>query len=85
MPFDTLEAAQAEIVRLTDELAVRTTERDTLSQDNENLTNDLNQARTLNQQLFNRVIAQNSDPDGKTDDKDEEPLSCEEFAKTLKI
>lgn len=84
MPFDTLEAAQAEIVRLNDELTERTNERDTLSQNNETLTSELEQVRTLNQKYFNKLIAQHSDPDGGG--KEEEPApSCEEFANTLKF
>lgn len=84
MAFDTLEEAQAEIVRLTDELTERTNERDTLSQNNENLTNELNQVRTLNQQYFNRLIAQDSGRAGEKDNEDEKAPTCEEFAKTLK-
>ena len=84
MPFETLEAAQAEIVRLTDELTERTNERDTLSQNNETLTAELQQVRTLNQQYFNRLIAQSTDQTAP--DPDEEPApSCEDFAKTLKF
>lgn len=84
MPFDTLEEAQAEIVRLTDALTERTNERDTLSQNNENLTAELQQVRTLNQQYFNRLIAQSSEPEGKKQEENEPP-SCEDFAKTLKF
>lgn len=84
MPFDTLEAAQAEIVRLTDELTERTNERDTLSQNNETLTAELDQVRTLNQKYFNKLIAQNTDPDGGQKEEDPAP-SCEEFANTLKF
>lgn len=85
MPFETLEEAQAEIVRLNDELAVRTAERDMLSQNNEALNNELTQVRTINQNYFNRLMAQDSDPAGKTPEDDEEAPTCEEFARTLNI
>lgn len=85
MAFDTLEAAQAEIVRLTGELAERTNERDTLSQNNENLTAELNEVRTLNQKYFNKLIAQNSDPEDSGGQENTPPPTCEEFAKTLKF
>lgn len=84
MPFDTLETAQAEIVRLQEENTKLTNERDTLSQNNKNLTEELGQVRTLNQQYFNKLTAQYSKPDEDEDDEDEAP-TCEEFAKTLKI
>ena len=86
MPFDTLEAAQAEIVRLNDELAERTNERDTLSQNNETLTAENEQIRKLNQQYFNRLIAQDTGKDGGGKDQNETPPpTCEEFARTLKF
>lgn len=80
----TLEEAQAEIIRLTDELTERTNERDTLSQNNETLTAELNEVRTLNQQYFNRLIQQQNPAEDKNDDDKEVP-SCEDFAKTLNI
>lgn len=81
----TLEEAQAEIVRLTDELTERTNERDTLSQNNETLTAENEQIRKLNQQYFNRLIAQDTGKDGGKDQNDTPPPTCEEFARTLKI
>ncbi len=84
--FDTLEEAQAEIVRLNDELAARTVERDTLTQNNENLTAELDRVRTLNQRYFERLIMQDSKQDEAGDGREDDPTpSCEEFAKTLKI
>lgn len=85
MPFDTLEAAQAEILRLQEENTQLTNERDTLSQNNENLAREMEQVRTLNQQYFNKLTAQYSAPAGEQDKEDEEAPTCEEFAKTLNI
>lgn len=82
--FDTLETAQAEILRLQGENTELRNERDTLSQNNETLTNELTQVRTLNQQYFNKLSAQYSNQD-EDEDEDETPLSCEDFAKTLNI
>ena len=83
--FTTLEDARAEIIRLNEVLTEVQNERDTLSQNNETLTEDNERLRTLNQNYFNKLSAQYSDPEGKNDDEDEEPLSCEEFAKTINI
>lgn len=85
MPFETLEAAQAEIVRLQEENTRLTNERDTLSQNNTNLSGELEQVRTLNQQYFNKLTAQYSKQADEQDEEDEEAPTCEEFAKTLKI
>lgn len=85
MPFNTLEEAQAEILRLNEELTNRTNERDTLSQNNENLTNELNQVRTINQNYYNRLMAQYSEPAGGAQQVTEEAPTCEEFAKTLSV
>lgn len=81
----TLEEAQAEIVRLNEELTERTNERDTLSQNNESLTADNENLRKLNQQYFNKLTAQYSEQPGENNEEDKEAPSCEEFAKTLKI
>ena len=83
--FDTLESAQAEIIRLNEQLTERTNERDTLSQNNKNLEKELGEVRTLNQKYFNKLSAQYSEPAGKTDNDDKEAPTCEEFAKTLNI
>ena len=84
MEFNTLEEARAEIIRLNEELTERTNERDTLNQNNTQLTQELESVRKLNQQYFNRLSAQYSPEPGKPND-DEEPQSCEDFAKTLNI
>lgn len=82
--FETLEAAQAEIIRLQEENTALTNERDTLSQNNTTLTQELAQVRTLNQQYFNKLSAQYSNLAGTKEEEDEAP-TCEEFAKTLTI
>lgn len=82
--FNTLEEAQAEIIRLQEVNTELTNERDTLSQNNTNLTTELESVRKLNQQYFNKLCAQISpEPDENNDD--DEVQSCEEFAKTLNI
>lgn len=81
----TLEEAQAEIVRLNDELAERTNERDTLSQNNATLTEDNERLRKLNQKYFNRISEQFPGHANEKDDGEKEVLTCEEFAKTLNI
>lgn len=83
--FNTLEAAQAEIIRLNEQLTERTNERDTLSQNNANLTQELGEVRKLNQQYFNKLSAQYSLEVDKNDDGEEEVPTCEEFGKSLQI
>lgn len=86
MAFDTLEAAQEEILRLQGENTRLENERDTLSQNNATLTADLEKVRTLNQKYFNQLTAQYSPQDGgKGGEDDQDPPTCEEFAKTLKV
>lgn len=85
MEFNTIEEARAEIVRLTEELNQQRADNETLSQNNETLAHDLEHVRTINQQYFNRLMAQDSDPAGKTHEDDEEAPTCEEFARNLKI
>lgn len=79
----TLEEAQAEILRLTEANTELTNERDTLSQNNANLSQELENVRTLNQQYFNKLIAQSSQQ--VKEEPEEEAPTCEEFAKTLNI
>lgn len=79
----TLEEAQAEILRLQEQNTELTNERDTLSQNNETLARDLEQVRTLNQQYFNKLMAQYS-PQEPAPEEQEAP-TCEEFAKTISI
>lgn len=79
----TIEEAQERILELETELATRTTERDTLSQNNESLARDLESARTLNQKLFERVTRQEAKQD--EDDEGTDVPTCEDFAKNLSI
>lgn len=83
--YDTLEEAQARIVELDEQVAELTNERDTLSQNNTDLAQQLEQVRTLNQKYFNKLCAQNSEPGNKNDNEEKEVPTCEEFAKTLTI
>ena len=78
----TLEEAQAEIIRLNEALTERTNERDTLSQNNETLKTDNDRLRTLNQNYFNKLSAQYSEPEDKNNNEKEVP-SCEEYANNL--
>ena len=82
--YETLEDAQERIVELEEQLAQEQENARTLSQNNENLTADVERLRTLNQKYFNKLIAQEEQED-KEDDEDEEVLSCEDFAKTIKL
>lgn len=81
----TLEEAQAEIIRLNEQVTELTNERDTLSQNNVTLTGELESLRKLNQQYFNKLSAQYSQEPDKTDNDEEEVQSCEDFAKSLNI
>lgn len=81
----TLEEAQAEIVRLNEQLTERTNERDTLSQNNKTLTEDNERLRKLNQNYFNKLSAQFIPADDKKNDGEKEVESCEDFAKKLNI
>lgn len=82
--FNTLEEARAEIVRLNEELTARTNERDSYSAKVTELTGDLEKVRNLNQQYFLKLSAQYN-PTHTEDPDDAEPVSCEDFAKTLTI
>lgn len=81
--FNTLEEAQAEILRLNEELSTAQTERDNYSTKVNELSNDLEKVRTLNQQYFLKLSAQYAPP--KTEETDPDTPSCEDFAKTLTI
>ena len=79
----TLEEAQERILDLEGQLEATTTERDKLSEDNKELTKHLENARTLNQKLFDRLPAHVSE-EASTED-DEDAPTCEEFATTIII
>lgn len=81
----TLEDAQAEIIRLQEQLTQTETERDTLSQNNEQLTADLARVRLKNQEYFEKLSSYYSPQTSKTDNDEKEAPTCEEFAKTLNI
>lgn len=83
--FNTLEAAQAEIVRLQEENTALVTERDALSQNNVALADELGKVRTLNQQYFNKLTAQYSRHEDESEGEPEPVPTCEEFASTLEI
>lgn len=79
----TLEEAQAEIVRLHEELNTAQNERDNYSNQVNDLSKDLEKVREINQQYFLKLSAQHQPP--KTDDDEPETVSCEDFARTLTI
>ena len=79
----TLEEAQAEIVRLQEELNTAHNERDNYSKQLTNTQKDLEKVRTINQEYFLKLSAQHNPP--KPDDPEPETVSCEDFAKTLTI
>lgn len=84
--LNTIEEARAEVLRLQEELATRTTERDNYATRVNELTQENESVRELNQQYFLKLSAQykpNTRED--EDDEDEEVLSCEDFARTLTI
>ncbi len=83
--YTTLEQAQEAILDLQARVTELTNERDTLSQNNKNLSTELENVRTLNQKYFNKLSAQFQDQEDKNDNEYEEVPSCEDFAKTLNI
>lgn len=81
--FNTLESAQAEIIRLNDLVTELTTARDTLTENNNTLTADNEELRKLNQSYFNKLIMQ-FDPAMHDNHKEpEEVKSLEEIALEL--
>lgn len=81
----TLEEAQAQILQLQEEKAALTNERDTLSQNNTELAQELDSVKKLNQQYFNKLSQQFIPAEDKKDDEEKEVLSCEDFARSLNI
>lgn len=81
----TLEEAQEKILELNEQVQNLTTERDSLSQDNESIKNECENLRTLNQKYFNKLLAQEVDAKKQSDEEGEEVPTCEEFAKTIEI
>lgn len=82
--FNTLEEARAEILRLTEELATANTERENYSTRVSELTAEVEKVRELNQQYFLKLSAQYV-PTPDTDEDEQDPPSCEDFAATLTI
>ena len=82
MAYETLEEAQQRIIELTEDIQNLRLERYTLSQDNENLTNEVEELRALNQKYFNKLIAQET-PEKHDDEEQEDVPTCEEFAASL--
>lgn len=80
----TLEEAQAEILRLNEELTATANERDSFSSKIETLSTDLEKVRNLNQQYFLKLSAQYN-PQATPEADDPEIQPCEEFAKTINI
>ena len=80
----TLEEAQARILELEEELNTVKGEKETLTQTNNTLTEDLKKAREVNQKMLEKVIDHKDDKDDK-DDKDEPQKTLEEYAGGLTI
>ena len=83
--FVTLEEAQAEILRLNEELATKKTENENLAKQNDDLTKENTKVRELNQQYFLKLSAQYQPPKANDNDDEDDVPSCEDFAKTLNI
>lgn len=83
--YATLEEAQAEIIRLNEELTAVQNERDSYSTKLSKTEKDLENVRELNQKYFLK-LSQQYIPATEPDDKDVEDVpTCEEFAQTLTI
>lgn len=80
----TLEEAQAEILRLNEELTTAKSERDNYSKQVNTLSGDLEKVRELNQQYFLKLSAQYN-PKTEEPEDDQDVPSCEDFAKNLTI
>lgn len=81
----TLEEAQAKILEQQETITQLTTEKETLSQNNNDLTTELESVKRLNQQYFNKLSQQYLPEEDKKDDEEKEVPSCEEFAQSLNI
>lgn len=79
--FDTLESAQAEILRLNEELATATAERESYATQVSELTKSLEKSRNMCQSYFLKLNAQYNPQPQPTSDEPE--LTLEEFAQTL--
>ena len=81
----TLEEAQAKILEQQETITQLTNEKETLSQNNTSLSEELESVKKLNQQYFNKLSQQFLPQEDKTDNDEKEVPSCEEFARTLNI
>ena len=81
--YETLEEAQAEILRLNEALETAKTEAENYTNKISSLSADLENVRTINQQYFLKLSAQYR----PAVDEPEEPEAptCEDFAKTLNL
>ena len=84
MPFNTLEEAQAEILRLNEELATARSENENYSAQVTSLAQERETLRSLNQQYFLKLSTQYEKKEDPDTDEDDVP-TCEDFAKTLTI
>lgn len=78
----TQEEMQARILELEDENKTLKADKEKLSEDNNTLTKDLENARAYNTELFNRVRQQDTHNGGKHNE-DEESVSCVDFAVSI--
>ena len=85
MIINTIEEARDRILELEGQITELTNERDTLSQNNNALSTELESVRKLNQKYFDRLSAQYSEPEEEEEEEKDKPLSCAEFAINLKI
>lgn len=85
MEINTIEEARDRILDLESQVTELTNERDTLSQNNNTLSTELESVRRLNQKYFDRLSAQYSETEEEEEEEKDKPLSCAEFAKNLKI
>lgn len=80
----TLEEAQEQLLEAQERITELETERDSLSQKNNELSEHLERVRTQNQRYFEKLSAQVL-PTEKHEEPDEPSPSCEEFAKTINL
>lgn len=82
--FNTLEEAQAEIIRLNEALTESQTAAQNYSDRITELESDLENVREINQKYFLKLSAQYAPP-GQDDQDEPDAPTCEDFAKTLTI
>lgn len=82
--FNTLEEAQAEIIRLNEALNESQTNEQNYSNRITELEGDLEKVREINQKYFLKLSAQYAPPGQDEPDEPDAP-TCVDFAKTLTI